>query len=369
MDAVARTIELDTGEKRYSLNEETATLVVRPRGWHLVEKHATLDGDAGEREPVRLRPLRLPLRTRAARRRQRAVLLPAEARVAPRGAPLARRVLARGGAARARSRRDPRDGADRDDSRRVRDGRDPPRARRARDRSQRRPLGLHLQRHQEARPPRGVPVARPRRRDDGGAVHAFVRRPAGQDVPPARRARDRRHGGVHPLAPRSGGERGGAGEGARGQAARVGPGLRRDVGRASRSRLRRAARVRAREPARRHARRRAAERRSSPRRALRRLVRRRRRPAAERERRHPVHRVVAERRRRGGDRQPDGGRSDRGDLALADLAVAAPRAREPRRGARDDRRRDEEARRASRGSTRRASCSSRWRSTTASSSS
>src|ERR1041385_2953370 len=44
VDAVARTISLDTGEKSYSLNDETATLVVRPRGWHLVEKHATLDG-------------------------------------------------------------------------------------------------------------------------------------------------------------------------------------------------------------------------------------------------------------------------------------------------------------------------------------
>ena len=158
VDAVARTISLDTGEKRYSLNDETATLVVRPRGWHLVEKHATARRRAGQREPVRLRPLRLPLRARAARCGQRAVLLPAEARVASRGAPLARRVLARGGAARARSRCDPRDRADRDDPRRVRDGRDPPRARRARDRSQRRPLGLHLQRDQEARPPRGVPA-------------------------------------------------------------------------------------------------------------------------------------------------------------------------------------------------------------------
>ncbi len=44
VDAVARTISLDTGEKQYSLNEDTATLVVRPRGWHLVEKHALLDG-------------------------------------------------------------------------------------------------------------------------------------------------------------------------------------------------------------------------------------------------------------------------------------------------------------------------------------
>jgi malate synthase len=45
LDAVRRTIELDTGERRYKLNEETATLVVRPRGWHLPEKHAQLDGE------------------------------------------------------------------------------------------------------------------------------------------------------------------------------------------------------------------------------------------------------------------------------------------------------------------------------------
>jgi malate synthase len=44
-DAVARTISLEQGEKSYSLNEQVATLVVRPRGWHLVEKHALLDGE------------------------------------------------------------------------------------------------------------------------------------------------------------------------------------------------------------------------------------------------------------------------------------------------------------------------------------
>jgi malate synthase len=43
-DAVRRTIELDTGEKRYRLNDETATLVIRPRGWHLVERHHEVDG-------------------------------------------------------------------------------------------------------------------------------------------------------------------------------------------------------------------------------------------------------------------------------------------------------------------------------------
>jgi malate synthase len=44
LDAAHRTISLDAGEKSYTLNDQTATLVVRPRGWHLVEKHMTVDG-------------------------------------------------------------------------------------------------------------------------------------------------------------------------------------------------------------------------------------------------------------------------------------------------------------------------------------
>jgi len=43
-DAVRRTIELDTAEKSYRLNEETATLVIRNRGWHMVERHHDVDG-------------------------------------------------------------------------------------------------------------------------------------------------------------------------------------------------------------------------------------------------------------------------------------------------------------------------------------
>ena len=43
-DAVRRTIELETPEKRYRLNDETATLVIRNRGWHLVERHHQVDG-------------------------------------------------------------------------------------------------------------------------------------------------------------------------------------------------------------------------------------------------------------------------------------------------------------------------------------
>jgi malate synthase len=44
-DAVRGTIELITPEgKEYRLNRQTATLLMRPRGWHLVEKHVQVDG-------------------------------------------------------------------------------------------------------------------------------------------------------------------------------------------------------------------------------------------------------------------------------------------------------------------------------------
>jgi malate synthase len=45
MDAVRRTLEFASPEgKRYRLGEKLATLVVRPRGWHLEEKHVLVDG-------------------------------------------------------------------------------------------------------------------------------------------------------------------------------------------------------------------------------------------------------------------------------------------------------------------------------------
>jgi len=44
-DAVRGTISLSTPEKDYRLNARVATLLVRPRGWHLVERHATVDGE------------------------------------------------------------------------------------------------------------------------------------------------------------------------------------------------------------------------------------------------------------------------------------------------------------------------------------
>ncbi len=43
-DALDGTIELETPDKTYRLNEEVATLLVRPRGWHLEERQLELDG-------------------------------------------------------------------------------------------------------------------------------------------------------------------------------------------------------------------------------------------------------------------------------------------------------------------------------------
>lgn len=45
-DAVRRTITLEQGGKSYRLNDRTAVLLPRPRGWHLDEKHMTVDGEA-----------------------------------------------------------------------------------------------------------------------------------------------------------------------------------------------------------------------------------------------------------------------------------------------------------------------------------
>jgi malate synthase len=45
-DAIRRTISFENPDgKRYELGGEPAVLIVRPRGWHLEEKNATLDGE------------------------------------------------------------------------------------------------------------------------------------------------------------------------------------------------------------------------------------------------------------------------------------------------------------------------------------
>ena len=44
VDAVRREIRLETADKTYELGDDLATLVVRPRGWHLDEPRVTVDG-------------------------------------------------------------------------------------------------------------------------------------------------------------------------------------------------------------------------------------------------------------------------------------------------------------------------------------
>ena len=44
-DAAAGTISLEDKGKSYKLNDQTATLIARPRGWHLDEAHLLVDGE------------------------------------------------------------------------------------------------------------------------------------------------------------------------------------------------------------------------------------------------------------------------------------------------------------------------------------
>ena len=154
IDAVRRTISLDTPEKSYRLADEIATLVVRPRGWHLDERHVVIDG-----QPVSASLFDFgscSVSTTRASNAARAALGPyfylpkleshLEARLWNDAFVLAEqevlhlpRCL------------DPCDGADRDHPRRIRDERDPVGVARPLGRAQRRSLGLHLQRDQEAR--------------------------------------------------------------------------------------------------------------------------------------------------------------------------------------------------------------------------
>ncbi len=45
IDAQERTISLDQGDKSYRLDDDVATLLMRPRGWHLPERHVLVGGE------------------------------------------------------------------------------------------------------------------------------------------------------------------------------------------------------------------------------------------------------------------------------------------------------------------------------------
>ena len=164
-DAGRRTITFDRTQMAATTNWTTtpATLLVRPRGWHLPERHVLVDGEPISGQPLRLRALLLPQRPRACSDRGSGPYFYLPKMESHREARLWNDVFnaaqdALGHAAR----HDPRHRPDRDASGRVRDGRDPLRAARPRRGAQRRSLGLHLQRDQDvprARGQRSFPTA------------------------------------------------------------------------------------------------------------------------------------------------------------------------------------------------------------------
>ena len=239
VDAIEGTIEYTSSEgKEYRLVDDPATLLVRPRGLHLPEKHLRIDGD-----PVSGALFDFGMhvfhggRRLAERGRGVFFYLPKlehhlEARWWDDAFRFAEEAFGlERGTLRATV-------ADRDAAVGVPDGRDPVGAARPLARPQRRPLGLHLLDDQVLPRAARVRAARPRRREDDGAVHARLLRAAGEDVPRARRVRDGRDGGADPVAQGPGGERARDRRRARGQAARGGGRLRRHLGRASRRRAR-----------------------------------------------------------------------------------------------------------------------------------
>ncbi len=335
-DAVRGTIEHDEGDKQYRLNEEVATLLVRPRGWHLPERHVEVDGRpvAGGLFDVALY-VAANHQALAEKGSGPYLYVPKleshlEARLWNDALGIVEEELGldRGS--------DQGHRADRDAARGVRDERDPLRAARALGLAERRPVGLHLQRDQALPHPAGLRAARPRRGDHDRALHARLHRAAGQDLPRPRRPRDGRHGGADPLAQGPRGGREGAGQGGRGQGPRGRRRLRRHLGRPPRlgghrhREVRRGARRPA-PPARQAARRRLRRRRRAARHPLHPRLGHRAGAALERERGHPVHLLVAARQRRGRHLRADGGRRHRRDLTRPGVAVDPPRRRAGRR--------------------------------------
>ena len=181
--------------KTYALRSDPAVLMVRPRGWHLPERHVPSTARKC-RARCSISASMSSIAPRRKWRRRDARLLSAEAREPPRGAAVERCLRLRRATNSARRRNVQGDGADRDAARGVRDGRNPLRAARPYRRAQLRPLGLYFLVHQAARQEPRLPDPRPRGDGDGQGVPQRLFAAADQDLPPPRRVRDGRHGGA-----------------------------------------------------------------------------------------------------------------------------------------------------------------------------
>ena len=178
----------------------------------------------------------------------------------------------------------------------------------------------------------------PQQRDDDRPVHARVHRAAGEDLPPARRARDGRHGGVHPRRTDEEANERRQDKVARGQGARGRRRLRRHLGRPPRlgrgARWSSSTRVLGDKPNQVDRQRDDVE--VERRRAARRHVHARATITEEGLRNDVnvgIQYISSWLRGNGaaGDLRADGGRRHGGDRALAGVAVAAPRRRARRR--------------------------------------
>ena len=154
-DRWAGTIDFTDPRDRQGLRAQApspAALMVRPRGWHLPERHVTGRRRADVGRAVRFRPLLLPQRQGADRRRARA-----RTSICRSWRATSRRGCGTTSSPTPRSELGVPHGTIKATvlietlPRRVRDGRDPLRAARPHRRPQLRPLGLHLLLHQAAR--------------------------------------------------------------------------------------------------------------------------------------------------------------------------------------------------------------------------
>jgi malate synthase len=192
--AIDRSIGFKSPEgKCYQLNEKTATLIVRPRGLHMLERHVLIDGDpisasifdfgifffhnaeklvANGTGPYFYLP---KIESHLEARLWDHIFNEAETRMNLARGTIKATVLIE---TLARS---------------LRDGRDPLRAARPFRRAQLRALGLHLQLHQETAEAR-LRLRRPRAGHDDEPLPACLLPTAGEDLPSSWRARHGRHG-------------------------------------------------------------------------------------------------------------------------------------------------------------------------------
>ncbi len=326
-DAIRRRIDYTSPEgKAYRLNAQTAVLFVRPRGWHLPEKHVLIDGQPISGGIFDFALYVVPQRQGAPRPRQRTRISTC---------PSSRAISRRGSGTTSSSWRRT--------SSACRAARFAPTVLietllaafemdeilyELREHS----AGLNCGRWdyifsciKKLRNNHRFLPRRPRARHDDDALHEELCAVAGQDLPPPQHPRDGRDGGADPGQERRSRECRGLRQGESRQGARGDAGPRRHLGRAPGSRAGRERGVRPADAGAESDRDQEGRGREGdggrPPQVRARVPDHGEGAAPQHQRRDPVRRRLARRAGSGADLQPDGGCGDRRDLALAGLAV------------------------------------------------